>query len=423
LSKGLRIASVVVGLAALVLLVRMAVFMVDVTRTEYSIQPGDKFRVQHSCLTAYAEGARFATEPDRNIYDAKQYKGRQMNGLTVDALQYPPPFVLLPGLLLWAGGDFLGMRPLWFAMQVAVLLGMVFAFIRFLGEGERKRLVLASPLFFIAPPTLFTLQMGNFQLSAFSLAMIGMIALSSTRPLPQAAGGLALAFATLSKIYPAVLGVGLLFEKRWRAVLWTAGAGVVLCALTMVVYGTGPFSDFIHYQIPRLSAGDAFPQTELPWAITLNQSFYGWLVKLRALGIGALDRDVGYRLMSIYGIAVFVFAGALAWRRRNAAEDRALSLQMWLALLNLASFRSPFLAGAYGTIGTIWILTIALATATTVRGRIASSASFVVLCVTAAILGSPRESPSTAILMLSFLSHTLMLAVNGVILARAWRRS
>jgi hypothetical protein len=32
--------------------------------------------------------------------------------------------------------------------------------------------------------------------------------------------------------------------------------------------------------------------------------------------------------------------------------------QVWLALLTLASFRSPFVPDAYGFIGTIWLLTL-----------------------------------------------------------------
>ncbi|HEY5946990.1 MAG TPA: glycosyltransferase family 87 protein, partial [Kofleriaceae bacterium] len=252
------------GLAAVVLLGRMAVFMVDADQRQLSIQPSDPFRTAHSCLTAYAEAARYVRDPGQNIYDAKLYEERWIHGLKVDTYEYPPPFLLVPGAMQRVAGDYLRLRPLWFVMQLLVLVGACIVVARWLGGALRTRILLASPLFLIAPTTLFTMQMGNFQSTAVALAIVGMIALESSRTSAQIAGGFALAYAALSKIFPGVLTLYLLATRRWRAALWTACAGLVLIALTLIVYGTTPFDDFLHYQLPRLSSGEAFPQSEFP---------------------------------------------------------------------------------------------------------------------------------------------------------------
>ena len=421
--KRIRWVSLLVGLASLVLLVRIGIFMVDVSRTELSLQPDDRWRREHSCLTAYAEAARLAAEPDRNIYDESLYEQRFIGGLKVDAYHYPPPFLLLPDALQRAGGGFLGLRPIWFVMQLGLLVGMVLAIARWLG---RREVLLAAPLFFIAPTTLFTLQMGNFQASAVALALLGMIALASSRVVVQAAGGIALAFTTLAKVFPGVLGVVLVVTRRWRAAAWTVLAAGVLTALALAIYGTGPFDDFIHYQLPRLGNGDAFPQAERPNVVAGNQSFYGMLVKLRALGVDALDRQLGLAINSVYGAVVIGLAAAIGWFRRGVLTSpahRVVTLYTWLAVSNLASFRSPFVGGPYGNIGTVLLAVIGIACAATARERIAWCIVYAFLVVHALILPTPLGIPSTAMVAFTFASQVIVLAINAAPLIRVWRAS
>jgi hypothetical protein len=72
------------------------------------------------------------------------------------------------------------------------------------------------------------LQIGNFQLTALSLGILAMLAFARERPV---LGGLALGFATLSKIVPGVLGLWLLAtraEDTPRADGFTVcGAGIL----------------------------------------------------------------------------------------------------------------------------------------------------------------------------------------------------
>jgi hypothetical protein len=414
-----RVAAAVAALVALVLLGRMAVFMVDADQTQLSIQPSNAWRTEHACLTAYAEAARFAAEGGHNIYDGKLYEQRFIHGLKVDAYHYPPPFLLVPGALQRLSGGFLELRPWWFALQIGVVVLAFVMIARWVGGRLGQHLLLASPLYFIAPTTLFTLQMGNFQSTAMALSLIGMIALSSSRTSTRAAGGFALAYAALSKVFPGVLGVYLLVTRRWRALAWTVAAGVVLTAVALAVYGTAPFSDFIGYELPRLSSGEAFPQTERFRVAASNMSFYGVLVKLRVLGLGGPDLSTGLAINTVYGLVVLALAGALAWRRRDvvlapaSAESRAGELAIWLALVNLAAMRSPFVGGAYGVIGMPLLTLVCACSAETRRARIAWWAAFAVMFVAPFAIATPRDDLTHPQIALALAVQLTTIALNA----------
>ena len=167
-------------LLAFALLARMAIFLHDPGKPEFSIRPSDPCRVQHSCLTAYAEAARFVLSAGENIYRESLYDNRKLGGFKVDTYHYPPPFLLLPGAALAVAGDYLALRPLWFYLQLATLLAAIVVASRFVGGVLGRSMLLAAPLLLLAAPvTLHTLQMGNFQITAFSLAVSAIVALDS----------------------------------------------------------------------------------------------------------------------------------------------------------------------------------------------------------------------------------------------------
>ena len=53
----LTIAVLLVAAVAIVQIARQSVFMADSTRPAYSLMPGDPWRVEHSCMSAYFEAA------------------------------------------------------------------------------------------------------------------------------------------------------------------------------------------------------------------------------------------------------------------------------------------------------------------------------------------------------------------------------
>ena len=203
------------------------------------------------------------------------------------------------------------------------------------------------------PTTFVALQTGNFQITGIPLALLGTLLAWSARP---ALGGGLLAYATLGKIFPAMLVLHIVATRRWRLVAWIAAWGAALTGLTAVVFGLEPFIHFVRDEIPQLASGAAFPQTEEPSASPVNQSVYGFTVKLRALGLAALDQANGRHVARVYAVllAALAIASGLRSRAEGPAGDERSRLDqagMWLGLLNLASFAGPFVGGAYGSAG------------------------------------------------------------------------
>lgn len=424
--KLLRVASLVVALGAAIVLGRMAVFMVDHEDAHLSVRPDDPWRVEHSCLTAYTEAARFAENAAPNIYEDKLYLKRHIATLKVDSYHYPPPFLLVPSILQGAaGGTYLDTRPVWFAFQVVLLVLCLLVLSRWIGGRDGELARLASALVLIAPTTLQTLQMGNFQVTAMGLAMLGMIGLCSAKPGWQAAGGAVFAYAALSKVFPGVLGVYLIMTRRWRALGWVAAATLLWIALALFAYGAQPFESFVSYEMPRLSNGAAFPQAELPQLGAGNYSFYGVLVKLRTFGVPGLDIENGLRLTSVYGLLVLGAAGLVAWRWQRRGTDRALprleSAQLWLALLGLASFRSPFVGSAYAVFSTVWLVVLLLVGARTRLERVVWCALYVAFSAAVWFLPSPTAVPAKSTVALALGFQLIGFAINGYVIVRAAR--
>jgi hypothetical protein len=94
----------------------------------------------------------------------------------------------------------------------------------------------------------------------------------------------------------------------------TAASGVALLALTVTVLGPRPFADFVHQELPAISDGRAFPQSERPNVVASNQSVYGLTVRLRFLGASWLDQPMGLKVVAVYGpigLAVCGIVGAV----------------------------------------------------------------------------------------------------------------
>ena len=353
----------------------LSVFMADVNRAEYSVEPHDNFRRPHSCLSAYAESARFLHEGDHNIYERSLYRPagvtRDLGPLKVDPFHYPPPFLLLPQAIRAIAPDFWDVRRLWFALQALTLAGAVVGLAGWIG-GRRGALGLIAGVLLLAfPQPASTLQQGNFQITAVSIAAAAFVLLVAGRP---AIGGSVLAYAALAKIFPGVLVVPLITGRHWRQVAWVAGAGVGLLAITVLLQGTRPFHDFVSTALPEIASGKAFPQTELPQHARVNWSAYGETVRLRHLGVRWLTQPAGLMVAQVYGVLVIALAAWVGWKRRfdvGTDADRMAIVQIGLALISLASFRSPFVGAVYGSLATLWLMGLCAANTTSVARQTA----------------------------------------------------
>jgi alpha-1,2-mannosyltransferase len=366
-SRALNVISGLATLAALFQLVRLCVFIVNPEEVGCAIGPsrGLGLTVNHSCLSAYYVAARsVATVP--NVYAWELYsfpdegptvprKPRPIGSFNIDVYEYPPPFLLLPRTLAILVPDFLRFRMVWFALNGAVLVIGLLVVARLLGPVTGTRALLFSPLVLASDITIATLQVGNLQAIVSSLAMIAMVLLAQRR---YAAGGALLAYATVSKLFPGLLLVYLLVQRKWRALAWTVGLCIALIAISLVDTGWAPYKAFLDH-LPRLLGGEAFPAFRRPWPIAQNFSVPGMALKLRLFGVtgasfGAM-KIVGW-IYTLILLAVTVFVA----RRTLTREQEPLA---WLTILILASLRSPFLP-LYAVIPVLWFLTLLAATVT-----------------------------------------------------------
>ena len=190
-----------------------SVFMSDSTRVDRSLDPTNAFVVRHSCMTAYVEGARLATEGVENVYDAERWPELSHSAASaaaatryapfdLDAFAYPPPFLLLPRFLLAPLSDFASQRALWFGLNGLFLAFGLWTAATWIGGRAGARLLLLSPLIWLSPAVALALQLGNVHAAVVVAAMLAMVAFETKRP---AAGGALLAFTIVAKISPGLL--------------------------------------------------------------------------------------------------------------------------------------------------------------------------------------------------------------------------
>lgn len=358
-----KVFAAVVSVLALILLTRLTIFMVDPSKVSCSANPFSQWEIKHSCLTAYyiagqAVGVQNIYSPE--LYNAPEdnpsapRKPRTLGPFNVDVFEYPPPFLLLPRAFHLLTPDFMDLRPVWFAFCAAVLLAGLVAVAAHIGGPIGTRALLLSPLLWIAvPSTLSTLQKGNIQVVIIASAMMAMILFARGRVV---FGGAILAFAIVSKLWPGMLIVYLLARREWRAAAWTIAFAFAWSALALALFGWSAYETFLGHA-PGLLSGEAFPAFRNAGAMAINLSIPNILFKLKLFGFPGGTFEVAKVLGWIYtvvAVAVTIWAARRTWRR----EDQPL---VWLTILTIAAFRSPFLPVTYGVIPGIWLLTLVAA--------------------------------------------------------------
>jgi hypothetical protein len=361
--RALRVVSAIALVLALVQVGRLTVYMADPSRTGFSQFPSSAWELKHSCLTAY-HVAGTAVGEGRNVFDPALYNApdddptRQRRPATlgpfnIDVYEYPPPFLLLARALHVAAPDFFRLRALWHGLTLALLLAATLAAVRLLDPASGTRALLLAPFLWLAPPTLSALQKGNVQVA---IAALCVLALALFRRRLFAAGGILLAFATLAKLFPGMLVVYLLARRQWRAVAWTGVAGALILAVSLLDTGIEPYRAFLQH-LPGLLGGEAFPAFRNPNAMAINLSIPGIVFKLKLLGVPGMGFPAAKIVGWVWTLAILAATAVLA---RRAREDR--EILAWLAVLVLATLRSPFLPQAYGAMPPLWLLTLFAAT-------------------------------------------------------------
>lgn len=367
----------------------LSVYMLDVERTEYASDPPIRemddpemvkpFFVQHNCFTCYIVAAELTRQNVENVYDSSRYSDAEQktvvhetigDALHIDRYQYPPPFLLLPRLLLATGHDFFQLRTYWFALNVLVFSATVAALVLWLGGYRFSVYWFLWPLVLLAPTTLSTLQTCNAHFLILCLSVAAFVCFETDR---VRLGSALLGFATVSKIFPGLLLVYLLGRRRWSAVLWTCSAIAALSLLALLTLGARPFTAFFSYQLPRLASGEAFSFAfEYIRPLLDNLSVFGVAPKLEKLGwLSGVDPKLVSKFISWpYSALLMLIALALGWShgRRlsngvvepNDSSTRMRLARSWLVLLVLAQLRSPFLPWFYGGTAVLWLFVLLL---------------------------------------------------------------
>ncbi len=326
---------------------------------------------------------------------------------------------ILPRVPIAAGLDFLTVRKLWFAVQSIVLFAAMVLLARWIGGSSGLLVLLLVPVVWLSPTTRLPLQIGNFQLTAFALTVLAMLAFDGGH---VRAGGFALGFAAVSKVYPGMLGVLLIARRQWRAVGWTVAWSAAFTAAAWLMVGSAPFVDFFRYQWPRIESGQAFFWMEAADVAPINYGVHGLVIKLRFLGLPWTGHEAASRAAGLYAVLLLSLAAVSAWRLRqlgSATMDRERfrlrQAQVWLGLLSLASFRSPFVPDAYALFGTLWLLTLVAAEGHwQAGGRIALVVGGVIAMTI--IDGGPIPVPVPAWIMVATLCVQLaVIAFNAAI--------
>jgi hypothetical protein len=401
---------------------RASLYADDATRPEYSVAPGNAWRVEHCCFTAYAEGARFAWERVPDLYSRSRYvpgpeQPRYIGPLKVDPFHYPPTFLLLPGAVRAVAPDFADTRRVWFGLQALVLGGALLAVPWWVGGARAPRLALLALVAWATPVTFVSLQMGNFQITAVPLALLGAMLAWSRR---HAAGGALLAFTAAGKVFPSMLVLHVVAALRWRALAWIVAMGVAFALVTAAAFGTRPFVDFVVDEFPRLVSGASFPQTEFPGTMPVNMSVYGLTAKLRLLGLTGLDQAAGKHLAQLYALLLAVFvvwSGFRLHARRggDTPQDRLRLAALWLAILNFAALGGPFVPVMYGIAGTLWLVTVLAAASDTPARAWAWIGLFVLLTIAMFVIPTPRpkEMPARWVLLVSLATQAAVFGANA----------
>lgn len=327
----------VLSILAVALTARLSVFMWTGTRG-YAQFPWDDNTSHHWCASAYLEGARYNQDGLSNVYDPKLYSGRTIAEFTVDEYEYPPPFLLIARAVQASAPEVTIFRARWFVIEAGLL---AFALVMFAFWLKRPEVWLALPLIWIAPLTQVTLQFGNFHLLVIAIALLAMMAFEDGRTW---LGGLLLAIAIVTKIFPGILLLWLLLRRRWTAVRWTVGTCVALTALAAIVVGLEPFQAFLTSHLPRVLSGEAFPGLESGRRVATNISLFSIPFRLEALGVPGMSRMIASGLMLV---SALVLLASVFRASRRPPRDRFGEVCLWLALLYLGSVQNAFAPIAY----------------------------------------------------------------------------
>jgi len=234
------------------------------------------------------------------------------------------------------------------------------------------------------------------------LLLLLVIAWQSLKKDGQRLAGLTLGIAAAFKLFPVLMAVPLIRERRWRALGWMAGTAAVLSAAGAIIVGITPTREFIK---PATPVNFAFWRAA-PMNLSLPGVAYRWLTQSRwrplGLNMPGIATVLALALIALCVVAMF----------RTPAR---LSGRYW-AMMPLLLLATPL----------VWDTYLVLIAPILIAGVIGSSNKVLVM-VSLAILaiGIPPGLPSPPQLVpdiAQVLGYALPTYALIVVAASEWRR-
>lgn len=359
---------------SLIWLLATFAFILDVKEKRFI--SNNEFGTSHNCLTAYAAASHFASQKTEDLYNAWHYRDpipynspvhEAVFGIfRIDQYMYAPQFLILPYAIWSIVRDFFGMRIVWFLLTAVLFIAALALTAKWCGAFRNTPRLLLFPMLLCAPTVHITLQIGNVHLMIIAVSLLSMLAIEKKHPV---LGGALLAYAALAKLWPAVLVLYILVQRRWKAVISIGVAALIYTGVGMLLFGLASYKDFFERMLPQLLNGEAFNwMIYTPAALAENMSIFSLWHKLYGLHVLSAKPPlilpaVSWTMMGIIVLTTVITAlnssnktnDDDAWRLRQAC--------VWLLLITLMQLRSPFLPWHYGVISTLCLLLFAAASA------------------------------------------------------------
>ncbi|MGH7280542.1 MAG: hypothetical protein ACRELY_03390, partial [Polyangiaceae bacterium] len=170
-----------------------------------------------------------------------------------------------------------------------------------------------------------------------------------------------------AKLYPGLLLVYLIGRRKFREVALTIGFLILYMVLAAAFFGPRVLGVFAGFEGPRLATGAAFGMLHMmPWTVTINESVYGFVLKLGMLGVPGASFKAAGIVAWLYMLAVIAIAFVIGKKKESSSLATATT---WVAILAAASLRAPFLPQEYGLFLPLWLLSLVVARMTNVNAR------------------------------------------------------
>lgn len=342
---------------AIVNTARIGLFAADPTQLWASVFPPMPDLAEHQCVAAYVRAGELAADGHADLWNISDYESDSSTSIVGlhpylgDPYEYPPTFTVLPRVAVAATNDYQLLRDLWFGLGAAGLLVAFIALAVWMRGRAGATALLLLPALALSIPFTLGVQFGQAHALVIAAAIAGMMQLARGRTL---SGAVLLAFAIATKIFPGLLLVHLAVRRKWREIGATLAALAAMTVLAAIVLGGAPLAAFVTEHVPRMASGEAFAFAE---DNPDNFSIYGIAFKLAALGVASAGRELASVLAWVW--TAIAIALAIHGSRVRGEVTRTHDVVLWLAILCIATLRSPF-APTYTAIGTLWLMAVAV---------------------------------------------------------------